>query len=430
MSEIHPPQSPDIERALLGAIILHPETLAVIDLEDQHFSDLRNREVYAAMRRLESRRVGIEYLSLANDLQMAGRLDGIGGEAYLTRLVSDTPFPADVINYADIIRDKAQRRRIILAAGKLATAAYDPKANLDEAIATNASEIFSMAGVKEGTRPIADVLSTLLDDIESAAESPREIYGIPTGLAGFDRITAGLQRGEVLMLAGDPGVGKSFLAFQLAMGAAQGSNGVQGTPGAVFELEMTAAATLRRALSVRSRVKVRNLRSGNLAEDDWSLILSSVEGMSSLPVFISDRTDWTTASIRADCARLQAQGKNIGWILIDYFALLKDLPGAEEVERSAAVSDRLHDLAKDLDLAVIAVHDLTKSGITGHITGQAGLTGSRRVIYNADSIVLLKSTDNEQVFNLEWVKFREDNPNRVLPLRRIPGYPLFVEVSR
>lgn len=307
-------------------------------------------------------------------------------------------------------------------------AAYSSQGDLDEAVARALTTITAGAGGKDGATPIADVLAALLDAVEEAAHHPQDIFGIPTGLAGFDRITSGLQRSEVFMLSGEPGIGKSFLAFQLAVGAAAGSNGIQGTPGAVFELEMSSMATVRRAVSVRSQVRARALRSGRLEDGDWSRIMGAVEQMSRLPIFISDRTDWTTTGLKAECARLKTFG--IGWIVIDYLALLKDLPQADETERSAAVSDRVHDIAKDLDLAVIAVHDMTKAGMTGHVSGQAGLSGSRRVSYNADMTAFLRATDDGEVFNLEWAKFREDSPDRILPLRRVPGFPAFAEVSR
>jgi replicative DNA helicase len=421
------PQSPEAERALLGSLLFNPESIHGLHLDAGDFYIIRNREVFSAMQRLSASHTSLDYLTLTEELRKVDKLADIGGEGYLMQLLTDTPSSLHGADYADIIREQAQRRRVVQAATILVQSALNPKANLQEAIATAASAIVASAQSQDGARAISEVIAELWDAVEEASKNPREIFGIPTGLAGFDRITSGLQRGEVFMLSGEPGVGKSFLAMQFGVGAAEGSNGITGTPGAVFELEMSAIATVRRSLSVRSRVPARSLRTGNIGADDWTRLAAAVEHMGRLPIYISDRTDWTSTGIRAECARLKTHG--IGWIIIDYLALLKDSPDVDEVERSGLISDRVHDIAKDLDLAVIAIHDMTKAGMTGMHTGQAGLSGSRRVSYNADMTAFLRKTDQPDIFNLEWAKFREDTPDRYLPLRRVPGFPAYAEVA-
>lgn len=427
MNEIKLPQSPESERALLGALIINPEAIRTLRLDAGDIYIVRNRWIYEAIYHIAKTGGNVDYMTIADELRKSGRIGEIGGEAYLTELIISTPNSLHIEDYAKIIRDRAQRRKVILSAQELVKTVFDLKSDLSEAIAKAASEIVASSDITDGARLMSDVLGELWDEIELASHDPRDIFGIPTGMSGFDRITSGLQRKEVFMLSGEPGVGKSFLAFQLGIGAAEGSNGIPGTPGAVFELEMSALATVRRAVSVRSRVGSRTLRSGRLEGDDWTRLTGAVEHMSKLPVYISDNTNWTTTGLRAECARLKSHG--IGWVIIDYLALLKDLPGGDEVERSAVVSDRVHDIAKDLDLAIVAIHDMTKAGMTGQVGGQAGLSGSRRVSYNADMTAFLRTTENKDLFNLEWAKFREDSADRVLPLRRVPGFPAYAEVA-
>lgn len=426
-TEIQQPHSAEAERALLGSLIMNGETYRTLNLTSSDFYIIRNRMIYDAIGSIFARHDNIDYLTVEAELRQRGALGEIGGPAYLTQLITATPSSLHGDDYAGIIRGLAQRRRVLQAATTLAHAALDPKANIQDAIAEAASTIVSSAQSQDGAKPISEVIADLWDNIEEASKNPQEIFGIPTGLAGFDRITSGLQRGEVFMLSGEPGVGKSFLAMQFGVGAAEGSNGITGMPGAVFELEMSAIATIRRSLSVRSRVPARSLRTGNIGSDDWVRLTAAVEHMSRLPIFISDRTDWTTTGLRAECARLKTHG--IGWIIIDYMSLLKDGQDVNEIERSALVSDRVHDIAKNLDLAVIAIHDMTKAGMTGEHTGQAGLSGSRRVSYNADMSAFLRKTDQPDVFNLEWVKFREDTPEKYLRLRRVPGFPAYAELA-
>ena len=421
------PQSPEAERALLGTLLMDSESFRKLNLDAGDFYIVRNRWIFEAMGSIFARHENIDYLTVVEELTKRGTLAEAGGAAYITRLITDTPHSMHGMDYAAIIRDRAQRRRVCRAATDLVTAAYDPKADLSEAIAKAASEIVASATAQDGARPISEVVSELWDAVENASKNPRDIFGIPTGLAGFDRITSGLQRGEVFMLSGEPGVGKSFLAMQFGVGAAEGSNGIAGTPGAVFELEMSALATVRRAVSTKARVQSRIMRSGRMESEDWQRLATAVEYMGKLPIYISDRTDWTTTGLRAECARLKTHG--IGWIIVDYLSLLKDGGDVTEAERSGLISDRMHDIAKDLDLAVIAIHDMTKAGMTGQISGQAGLSGSRRVSYNADMTAFLRTTDNKDIFNLEWAKFREDTPDRYLPLRRVPGFPAYAEVA-
>jgi replicative DNA helicase len=152
-----------------------------------------------------------------------------------------------------------------------------------------------------------------------------------------------------------------------------------------------------------------------------------------LPIYISDYSNWTTMGIRSDLARLKSK-VGIEWAIIDYLSLLKDGPSEDSNEKSAVISDRIHAIAKDLDISILAVHDLTKAAITGAIQGQAGLAGSRRVMYNADMIMFLRDSgklvDGSKSYILSWEKFREDDPDRTLELRRIPGFPAFVELAR
>ena len=427
MSDINLPASHEAERALLGVLLMDGEKFRTLNINGGDFHLVRNRMIFEAMGALHARHDHIDYLTVIEELTMRALLAEVGGPAYITQLIEDTPHSLHGNDYAAIIRDRAQRRRVIQAANELVTAAFNQQTNMDEAIAKAATAIVASASSQDGARPFGEVISELWTAVEEATKNPRDIFGIPTGLAGFDRITKGLQRGEVFMLSGEPGVGKSFLAMQLGVGAAAGSNGMSGIPGAVFELEMSSLATVRRSVSAASRVPSHNMRSGRMSSEDWTRLAVAVETMGGLPVYISDRTDWTTTGIRAECARLKTHG--IGWVIIDYLALLKDGQNMDEIARSGIISDRVHDIAKDMNLAVVAIHDMTKAGMTGQVSGQAGLSGSRRVSYNADMTAFLRSTDDVNLFNLEWAKFREDSSDRFLPLRRVPGFPAYAEIA-
>lgn len=420
------PYDDDAERALLGALLIDPEAMRGLDLDAEEIYIERNRTVFEAMQSITARHASMDYITVSDALKTAGKLKDIGGAAFLTELITATPNSLHIDDYAVIIRDRARRRRIILETQKLTQSAFNLSADLDEAVAHAASRIVTGGGGTQ-SRHIGEVLSELYDEIEAASQNPRDIFGIPTGLSGFDGITYGLQRQQVFMLSGEPGVGKSFLAFQLCVGAASGSNGIAGTPGAVFELEMSGIATVRRSLSARAKVQSRLMRQGKIKPDDWITITAAIEEMSALPIWINDDTDMTTTGLRAEIARLKTHG--IGWVLVDYLALLKDEGGKDDNERVGIISARLHDIAKSLDVAMIVISDMTKDA-WGNDKGQAGLAGSRKISYNSDMTALLKKTKTDDIFNLEWVKYREDDPERVLPLRRVPGFPAYAEVRR
>ena len=419
------PHSVEAERALLGSILIDPECMRSLSLESGDFYLLRHQTIFESMSRVGSREKSIDILTLIEDLNNVGQLEKIGGRGYLTDLVTSTPTSMHADSYAATIKDKARRRVVLSVARDITQAVFASGVDLESAVSTAVSSLVMSAGKNDGLKPYSEFVGSLLSQVSDAYAEPKQYYGIPTGFGAFDDITSGLQRKEVFMLSGEPGVGKSLLAMQLGVGMAKGANGVPGTPGAVFELEMSGIATVRRTMSNVSGVQARLLRSGHMTQEQYDAVLGAVAEMERLPIYMSDRTDWTTIAMRAELARLKDRG--IGWVIIDYLGLLKDDQDKDEIERSAAISDRVHDIAKDLDLAIIAVHDMTKASVTGQVSGQAGLAGSRRVMYNADMTAFLRKGKGENELYLSWEKFREDSPKRRIKLEQRPGFPMFTE---
>jgi len=414
------PCSEDAEKAVLGSYLIDPEAIRKTRLEADDFYFVRNKSVFSAMVHLSLLHKPIDFITLSQEL----KADKDVTESYLMSLISESPTSLHVDTYAEIVKDKARRRKIIAIANDLVRAGYDGK-DIDEVVASAASRLVSANQRQEGAVHINTVLSELYDQICEAIDNPRDIFGIETGLAGFDKITAGLQKGEVFIISGEPGVGKSFLAMQLGVGMASQHNGKPGSPGVLYELEMKGIAVLRRSLSVASKVRTRLIRSGRISESELARLTEAVEVMGELPIYISDRTDWTTTQLRADLASLKSKG--IEWCVIDYLRLLKD-QAANETEKYGIVSDRIHAIAKDLDIAVIGIADMTKGGQMAEKKSQANLAGDRGVGYNADMTAYLLKTETDGMFNLSWQKFREDSPDRIMRLRQVPGFPAFAEI--
>lgn len=422
----------EAENAFIGALIEDGSKISELDVEVHDFYFTKNATIYSAMKSVHEEGKHLDFITLSDELRGSGKFDEVGGSDALLNLA--LTYGANCVHveiYARIIKRLSVRRRALGEAQKLATAAMNPEVNIEEVLAS-AADIFAKSGNTEGgAEHVSGVMNELLDDLEEAYKNPTDYFGIVSGMSGFDKHTGGLQRGELTVIAGEPGVGKSSFAMQLCVGMARGAYGIAGTPGVVYQLEMSKKATMRRVIALHSRVQSRNIRSGKFSGEEARNIIQATAKVAELPIFISDRTDWTTSGLRADLARIKAR-HNIGWVLIDYMGLLKDAPELKEHERSAIVSTRVHDIAKDLDLAVLSVHDMTKAGMTGQIAGQASLAGSRKVLYNADQIISLRvpNTDEPNILRLEWLKFREDSSNRYIELERVNGQAAFSEVEK
>jgi len=263
-----------------------------------------------------------------------------------------------------------------------------------------------------GAVHIGQVIRELANDIDKAIENPRDIFGIPTHMRRLNKILAGFQVGEVVKLSGDPGVGKSLLAFQWVIEAAHGLDDIPPTTCAVFQLEMNKKAQARRGLSYLSGIGTRAMRSGRIKDAELAKLYRSYEKFESLPIYIDDNPGYTTTGLRSEIARLKTH--NVQLVLIDYEALLND--AGEENERTARISDQINAIAKDLQVAIITINDQTKAGMTGQTKGQAALAGSRRVIYNADVVMFLRSMENENEFLLDIEKFREGDTDELVDI--------------
>ena len=235
-------------------------------------------------------------------------------------------------------------------------------------------------------------------------------------------ITGGQHPGEVTLLSGVAGLGKSILAVQMAMGMSKHS------PGVIYEMEMGETQTVRRSVSNESRIDNRRLRNGKIG-GDWDVLTKAISALENLPIYISDSTSWTTASLRADLARLKAL-YGIQWFVVDYLGLLQDSFGtAKEYEREGYISKSLKAICKDLDLAGIVIHTMTKAEMGSDQPSLAGMRGSALIGYDADIVVyLLEDEVDKEAVQLFFVKFREDVPDRYIRLKKDAGFPAFKDI--
>jgi len=314
---------------------------------------------------------------------------------------------------------------MIQLATDLATTAYNEKEDIDEYIPAFISGLLKSITTEGETIPLRQALSELYDDIQLKAADPKEIFGISTGILGIDKITGGMQRGELFLLSGEPGLGKSLLAIQMAFSMAKAQKA-----GIVYEMEMTKLQTLRRSLSVESGVKVRAMKTGYINDGDRYEINEAMQRLESLPMFLSDSTSWTTAKMRADLTRMK-QLYGIEWFVVDYLRLIKDRFEGKEPERIGQVTSALHDICKDLNLAGLVIQSMTKEGMKEG--GMTGVYGGSELQHACDVMATLKldqarTIDTAKIVNLIFDKLREgDSDSRVVTLVQKPGFPAFAE---
>lgn len=424
------PHSKEAEQAVLGSVLLYPQAYheAAKFITSDDFYVIRNQWVWQAYESLIHSHTPIDILTVTSQLESVNKLSEIGGDKYLLELVNGTPTAMHAEHYAKDVAQFADRRRALNAANELAKAVYDTENGIDEFIPKYITNLLALIKTENKTGHIKGILSELYDDIQARFDNPQDIYGIPTGISGIDAITGGMQKGEVFLLSGEPGAGKSLLAMQIAFHMGKGNH-----PGAIYELEMSGLMTLRRTLSVESNVAVRAMKTGRMNDGELYQINSAIQRMEEYPVYFSSSTSWTTASLRADLVRLKQLNK-IEWFVIDYLRLLKDRFDGKEPERIGYLLSNIHDICKDLELSGLIIQSMTKEGMREG--GMTGVYGGSEMSHAADIIAVLtkteqKTLDNVEKVNLKFEKFREsDSDTNLVQLVKKPGFPAFGELAK
>lgn len=347
-------------------------------------------------------------------------------------MVNQTPSALYAVDYAREIKENSVRRNLLSWANNAAKLAYDRQKSIYESIPEITNNLYESIKSTGGAEHISIGLSKLFDDIYAKIADPKDVWGIPTGFATLDYVTGGLQKGSVLSIAGLPGLGKSLMAIQMGFYMA-----FQNRPGAIYELEMNQNMTLRRQVSVVSSVRARNMKTGRLQDGELAKIEDAVEKLSTLPIYLSNNTNWTTTTLRADLMTLK-KVHGVEWFIVDYLKLLKDRFGGDEPERLGHVATLLHDIAQDLDLACVMVNSMTKEGMRDRV-GITGMYGGAELGHSVDFALMLEPVDRENkprlnnepvAINGVIAKDREgDTGKTLIQFLRDANYPYFSEVA-
>lgn len=417
------PCNKEAEMALLGAAIGNPAIVNKLSISPDDFYTPLHADIYRAILKLHREKKTIDILSISEIFYASGKDLPPG---YLMDIDSNTPSYLHAESYQDIVKEDARRRGVVQVISSLNTAAFDKKSDLDAAISAAISGLANKANIKNGAVHISEFMSKLYDVVSEKHDNPvkpGEVSGISSGFQDFDNITDGFHPGEETILTAEPGLGKSLLAFQMACNMARQH------PGVVYELEMSGLAVAKRQVANMANIATRDMDRGTM--ENWTDFVKTIEDVSGLKLHISDDTRLTTTTLRADLARLREE-YGIRWFVLDYLALLKDSKGKDDIERTAWLSSEVHGICKDLRLAGLVIHSMNKQGVRENNGSQADLSGSVRVIYDADQIIMMQRDKQfENQVNLNWSKFREGElPKGGMSLIKRPGLPAFVSKAR
>lgn len=359
-----PPHSQEAEQSVLGALMLDKRAWDCvadrISIKDFYRSD--HRLIFETMTKLVDQHKPLDVLTISEALKIKDKLSAAGGEAYLYELAKNTPSAANITAYADIVRERAMLRQLIEVGTDITHDAFNPDGrDIKELLDKAEQRVFNIAESRvRGFGPVAisTLLSKVTEKIDMLHHSDTSITGLSTGFSDLDKLTSGLQPGDLVVVAGRPSMGKTILAMNITEHAAIKSN----VPVLIFSMEMPAEALVMRMLSSLGSIDQHKVRTGQLKDDDWPRIIHAIEMLSETKLFIDDTPALTPGEIRSRARRLAREHGCLGLIAIDYLQLMH-IPGTRE-NRSTEISEisrSLKALAKELSIPIIALSQLNRS---------------------------------------------------------------------
>jgi len=360
-----PPQAPELEEAVLGAVMLEKEKLAevleIIQSVECFYVDA-NQKIYAAVRRLFDKGSPVDLLTVTEELRKSNELEIVGGAYYLTRLTMSVISSAHVEAHARIIMEKFIQRELIRISGNVIGDAYEDSTDVFDLLDKAESSLYEITDkhLRKNFKSLRDVLVSTIGEIEENRNKKDDLTGVLSGYAPLDRLTAGWQKTDLIILAARPSVGKTAFALNLAMNAAM--NSAKPYPVAVFSLEMGAGQIVKRLLSAVTEVPMESITRNRMEEHEFIQLTQRMEKLSKAPIFIDDQAALNIFELRAKARRLK-QRHDIQMIIIDYLQLMQgntDKGGNREQEISK-ISRDLKALAKELDIPIIALSQLNRS---------------------------------------------------------------------
>ncbi len=364
------PHNIEAEKSVLGGVLLRNDALNDLDqLDEEDFYDPRHRALFAAIRALENRSKPIDEVTLEEQLRINGKLEAIGGLAYIAELALAVPTADNIRHYAEIIQDKHTARKLMLAASDIASKGYETFAEVAEYLEEAEAKIFEVTqrNQRGGAVAIKQLLKELFKDFDTRYSASDGITGVPTYFTDLDKRTAGLHPSDLVILAARPAMGKTSLALSIARNAAM----TGGFPVLIFSLEMSSLQLTERMLCSEGEIDAFSLRSGQIQRRDMTNLTRAADALSRAPILIDDTPAMTLREVRAKARRFRGdkrlfdeRGFDRGLLVVDYLQLMHGSPtnrsGSREQEISE-ISRGLKSLAKEINCPVIALSQLNRS---------------------------------------------------------------------
>jgi replicative DNA helicase len=434
-----PPQNLDAEKSLLGAVLIDEETLADISehVTVKDFYDKRHATIYGGMMRLYEKHKPVDLLTLTEELQRKKEIEIVGGSAYLTELTNYVPTAAHAGAYAELVAQKAVRRRLIKASGDISELGYNEDTTTQELLEKAEAELFSVSdqSLKQDLVSIESILTDSFDRMEELHRNKGTLRGVRTGYRDLDNMTAGLQRSDLIILAARPAMGKTTLVTNLAYNVAT----IAKQPVLFFSLEMSKEQLVDRMLADASGVDAWNIRTGNLSDDDFSKLSEAMGEMAEAPIFIDDTPGMTVLEIRTKARRAMHE-QPLGLIIVDYLQLMQGSGRGDgnRVQEVSEISRGLKLVARELNVPVIALSQLSRSveSRSPQIPQLADLRESGSIEQDADIVMFIyreayynPETERENLTDLIIAKHR-NGPTGKIELYFHPERLRFMSLDR
>jgi replicative DNA helicase len=358
------PHSIEAEQSVIGGLMLDNNAWDKVSelLSESDFHRTEHQIIFKTLQNLSRRNQPFDVITVSDELKNQNKINSIGGEVYLFELTRNTPTASNIAAYAEIVRERSIRRKLIESAGNIANLAFNPDGReIKEIVDSAEREIFTIAEQRsrgQGPVDISAILAQASDKIDDLYHSDKTVTGIATGFLDLDEITSGLHKGELTIIAGRPSMGKTSFAMNIAENVS-----IKNTkPVLVFSLEMPNESLAMRMISSLGRIDQKKVRTGKLTDDDWPRLNQAIDFLSETPLFIDDTPSLSPAELRARARRLAKSKGELGLIIVDYLQLMQ-IPGIRAENRVAEISEisrSMKSLAKEMNVPVIALSQLNR----------------------------------------------------------------------
>jgi len=434
------PHNLDAERSVLGAILVHNDAfnLAAQLIDSGDFYRDAHRRVFDRMVALNERAQAIDFITLKEELSRAGELDEVGGPAYIASLADGVPRATNVEYYARIVKEKSTLRQLIYAANRIVTNAYEAEQEADLILDEAESAIFAVADarMKAGFVPMSDLVRDSYPQIEQLFEQKRLITGVPSGFVDLDEMTRGFQRGDLVIVAARPSMGKTSLVLNVAQHVATQPDFTVG----FFSLEMSRESLFIRLLTSEAQIDSHRLMSGAIGQKDYGRISHALEMLSGMRLFIDDTANVSVLEMRAKSRRLQSEhGLNL--LVVDYIQLMSARGRYENrTLELASISRSLKGLAKELNVPIIVLSQLSRApeSRSDHRPQLSDLRESGALEQDADVVIMIYRDDvynrdpnNPEAGTAELILAKQRNgPTGVVRLAFLREQTRFANLAR